>query len=513
MMLKHVPVVIATVMVVAYGFPTPDPCENLTTERVCNETQYELYRDCIEETKELRKKRQTMCPYALIQQDAPYTASTNWYETDEESLQTTGLPENIVPPIVHVIPAWQNVITVEPVDSNNIPDNDIQSDPIDDDEVVDDEPPQALKSLKRRIIVQGEGDEALEYHVPTNVTTVIRLTNVVNNTNIVNAPTNVNTTNVNNIHIYANLTEGEPEPKPEKCCTAVRPKTCSASTQGVRCQHKKFKLCGPKCTSDVMHVQRKKRCDANGNCQEKISYIPQPEKPVCVYIDQWPFVACGKPANMKVICDGCYDHYGQDLAEFNGGPMPEQCRACYDDGFQYGPMYRRGPVMRPFYSHEPPCQFSGNCPSSYQDWGYPNQAWSQPSPYDPAMDESNTFYYDQAEPTITNDTESDWGIPVHKCTVVSDDNTISVQNCTNTVENQYAAAPASYPYYNSPQFGAKSNTKVYKVKKAAQKKQQVHRLSEDDWYPSSGEDAIQLRQLNSDSAFVVEDDDDYDLSL
>ncbi|XP_058454205.1 uncharacterized protein LOC131432120 [Malaya genurostris] len=468
----------------------PDPCAHLGNMRICNETQYEVYRQCVEENKSIRLKRQSLCQQTSVDsvpmQDQPLS------EEDNESLELKQpAPEDVVMPKVHVIPALESVITVEPVESNDIPEYD---------------PSLKVKSLKRKVIIQGDDeDEDLEYHVPPNITTIIRLTNVVNNTNVVNVPTNVNTTNVNNIHIYSNITEGESStPEEERCCTAVRPKTCHASTQGIKCQHKKFRTCGPQCKSDVVHVQRRKRCDPSGNCQEKIAYVPQPEKPKCVYVDQWPFVVCGKPANMKVICDGCYDHYGYGF-EAHNKPIVDQCRGCYDDGFDYGPMYRRGPVLRPFYYHEPPCYLTGTCPMSYGDCGYGcyghqlvDPVWGPPSAFDPNMDDINTESLEQ-DIQITNDTESDWGVPVHKCTVVSEDNTISVQNCTNIVDNQYAAAPPSYPYYKPMQHALRKP--AYKVKQTTRKRNPV--MEADDG-GGSGEGFF----VQSDVSFIVEDDDD-----
>lgn len=477
--------VLATLLVAVYS--APNPCENFSEGLVCNETHYERYRQCIEESKTVRQKRQSLCEQlAKLQEGSTLVEAA---QADEAV---------VVLPSVQVIPALESVKTVDPIETNDIPDLD---------------PPSIeLKALNRKVIIQGDDeDEEYEYHVPTNVTTVIRLTNVVNNTNVVNVPTHVNTTNVNNIHIYSNITGvGDDQPasgeEAEKCCTAVRPKTCHASTQGFKCQHKKFRTCGPQCTSKIVHVQRRKRCDSNGNCKEKLAYVPQPEKPTCVYIDQWPFIACGKPANMEVICDGCYDHYGYGYDAFNG-PVPAQCRGCYDDAIDQGPLYRRGPVLQPFYYHEPPCYLTGSCPPAYGDCGYGcfghqmiDPAWGpQASQYDPMMDPSNTGYYEE-DLQLSNGTDTDWGVPVHKCTVVSEDNTISVQNCTSGVDNQYAAAPSNYPYYKPVQYPPANRRSPYKVK------QRQQRPEVDERDPASG--------YGSDNvAFVVDDEEDYDFDL
>ncbi|XP_062554463.1 uncharacterized protein LOC134219677 [Armigeres subalbatus] len=486
-MKEHRELVVCLLLLVGV-YAAPSPCENLKELPICNETQYEAYRSCVEEVKSLRIARQTQCPqlYAAARPTVVESNAVQQAKTD------TSLSD-VVEPSIDIIPALQSVVTVKPVECNHSLDN-----------------TPMLKSLNRKMIVQME-DEDYEYQVPTNITTVIRLTNVVNNTNIVNVPTHVNTTNVNNIHVYANITEGDSALKQDepRCCTAVQPKSCHMSTQGYRCKHKKFKTCGTQCTADIVHVQRRKRCDGHGNCKQKIAYVPQPEKPTCVYVEQWPFVVCGKPANMQVVCDGCYDHYGQGLEALHG-QLPNQCRGCYDDAFNQGPLYRRGPVLRPFYYHEPPCYITGTCPMSYGDCGYGcyghemvDPAWGvQPSyeqsPYDPVMNEVNSAYLSH-ELETANDTENDWGVPVHKCTVVSDDNTISVQNCTNVVENQYAAAPSNYPYYKVPQ----EVRKPYKVRQTMQRQQMIEEIEEMD--PSSGDGVI----IQSSQASFVNDDDSY----
>uniref|UniRef100_A0A182SI55 Uncharacterized protein n=1 Tax=Anopheles maculatus TaxID=74869 RepID=A0A182SI55_9DIPT len=344
----------------------PTPCELQNVEdTVCQQTEYEAYRDCIEETKERRQKRQTMpCPPMIVE------------------------------PVIQTAKPFEIFVPVQPLPASKKP---------------------ILKSLDRTVIVRPDTnqiDETLEdddgsvhYRVPVNVTTVIRLTNIVNNTNHIHMPTTLNNTNVNNIHVYTNLTEVAPVmddavPDVEPCCTAVRPKSCHTSTQGVRCKHHKFQTCGPHCTAKVIHVQKRTRCNrSTGECKEKIAYVPQPEKLTCVYVDEWPYVVCGKVANMSVICDGCYDHYGYGYEAFNGhARMQDQCRGCYDDAFDAGPRYRRGPVLRPFYYHQAPCFLDGNCAGSYEDCGYGcyghdriDPAWGQPGmqSFDTALNPAN----------------------------------------------------------------------------------------------------------------------------
>lgn len=145
---------------------------------------------------------------------------------------------------------------------------------------------------------------------------------------------------------------------------------------------------------------------------------------------------------------------------------------------------------------------------AYGDCGYGcyghdmiDPAWGAPSPYDPNINEANTAYLNQ-ELHIVNDNETDWGSPVHKCTVITDDNTISVQNCTDMVDNQYAAAPSNYPFYKAPQFQQKPK---YKVRGTMASQQIVADIEDSD--PSSG-DGMPFEVV----PFVEDGDDFYDYS-
>ncbi|XP_058121163.1 uncharacterized protein LOC131285032 [Anopheles ziemanni] len=391
----------------------PTPCEELK-DKTCDEPEYEAYRACIEASRGMvREKRQIAMP---CQQP------------------------HVVEPVVQTVKPFEVLVPVKPLKIVQKPE---------------------LKSLNRTIIVQpgtnltddypDEEESNFHYRLPLNVTTVIRLTNIVNNTNNIHMPTTINNTNVNNIHVYANLTEQGDDPfeQDEPCCTVVRPKSCQTSTQGVHCKHRKFQTCGPQCTAKVVHIQKRKRCKrATGECEEKIAYVPQPEKPTCVYVEEWPFVVCGKKANMTIICAGCYDHYGRGYQTAYGhSRMQPQCVGCYDDAFNVGPLYRRGPVLQPFYYHQVPCYLSGSCPDSYENCGYGcygheriDPAWG-PQPgmneCDPSMGSSNSIYYN---PDCFEET-NDWGVSTAKCAVVTDGKIITVKNCTDEVDNPFLAAP------------------------------------------------------------------------
>ncbi|XP_050082525.1 uncharacterized protein LOC126569470 [Anopheles aquasalis] len=419
------------ILCLALAIPAAPCNEQIEVEdRECTDTEYEAYRKCIEEKKALRAKRQT----------------------------TTGLPCPGVQPILPMVQTerpFEVLVPVEPLKIIRQP---------------------ALKSLDRTIIVrteQNEDDEEEQdsayYHLPANVTTIIRLTAVVNNTNHIHMPTTLNNTNVNNIHIYSNQSNGEwPQDRDDttdqQCCTAVRPKSCHTTTAGggIRCQHRRFRTCGPQCTAPIIHVQKRKRCHpARGNCEEKIAYVPQPEKPTCVYVDQWPYVVCGKIANMTVVCAGCYDHYGEGReayqARFN---MQQQCIGCYDDAFDTGPLYRRGPVLRPFYYHEPPCYLTGDCPDSFDDCGYGcygheliDPVWgSQEVESDgrPAVGPATNVVYVSDDLEISQQPSSDWGTPTYKC-AVADGDRITVTNCTGKISNPFVVPPAEHPFYKPVQ--------------------------------------------------------------
>ncbi|XP_052890517.1 uncharacterized protein LOC128298775 [Anopheles moucheti] len=413
------------------GAPTPCDLQN-AEDTVCEQTEYEAYRDCIEAAKVHREKRQA---YPCL--------------------------PRIIKPIIQTAQPFEVLVPVKPV------------------RILPVEPTRKpmLKDMDRTVIIAPDSNQiddetedyenVVHYRVPVNVTTVIRLTNVVNNTNHIHVPTTLNNTNVNNIHLYTNLTDGIPDDgiEPNRtdssndpCCTAVRPKSCYSSSHGIRCMHHKFQTCGTQCTAKVIHIQRRKRCNrSTDECKVKIAYVPQPEKPTCVYVDDWPFVVCGKLANMSVICAGCYDHYGVGYEAFNGhSRMRDECRGCYDDAFDVGPRYRRGPVLRPFYYHKAPCFVTGDCADSYENcapgcYGHDqiDPAWGKGDmqSFDPAFDSSNVVYTDPDDFRVSNEVSDDWGVPTAKCAVVTDGTTVTIKNCTQGIDNPYMAAPVSHPHY------------------------------------------------------------------
>lgn len=153
-------------------------------------------------------------------------------------------------------------------------------------------PPKKL--IERNIII--ENDNETQYYrgyvdSAANITTVIRLTNLINNTNIVNMPTTLNNTNINNIHIYQNKSSGEGGKfglgytEQGQCCFQIQPKSCRQSTAGTKCKHKRQKVCGQQCTKKVI-------------------------KNPCSYSPQWPYVNCAQNQYPQ-FNPGFYPNYPQ----------------------------------------------------------------------------------------------------------------------------------------------------------------------------------------------------------
>lgn len=367
-----------------------------------------------------------------------------------------------------------------------------------------------------------------KYRPGQNITTVIRLANVVNNTNYVETPINITSDGKDEtVSVNANKTASDTHLNEissaitesssggafgigynadGSCCLAIRPKSCRASTNGLRCHHRRHRTCGPQCTAHTIHVQLRKHCHHNGNqdCSHGIAYVPQPRRPNCIYIEQWPFVSCSLDFERHLFeknCVGCYDHYGFGFHQFheNAEHHRIRCRGCYDDGFEYGPLYRRGPVLRPYFYHQAPCHVTGRCRASewynidcghygcfgdeFVDpvWGrHRHRPHSREDQFHDVIDKPRfkppppTAKHNTQIPELfnvdadvletpstttiipadssqevknTTDDSDDWGVHINKCKVVLDDGSIKVRNCTdqgiNT--NPYAASPVDDP--------------------------------------------------------------------
>lgn len=138
---------------------------------------------------------------------------------------------------------------------------------------------QSGKLIERNIVI--ENDNETHYYrgyvePASNITTVIRLTNVIENNNIINMPTTLNNTNINNIHVYTNKSSSEGgkyglgynEDGP--CCWSIKPATCKKTTIGLKCRHKRVRTCGRQCTRKMINIHRSQ----------------------CMQINQWPYMMC-----------------------------------------------------------------------------------------------------------------------------------------------------------------------------------------------------------------------------
>lgn len=318
--------------------------------------------------------------------------------------------------------------------------------------------PSSSESLiHRNIIVEGLNGTSRTYnvkHIPgANYTTVIRLSNIINNTNVVKIPTILNSTNINNINLFANSSETGGiygmgvNNQSEPCCFAIHPKRCRYLKNGFRCHHRRHKTCGSQCTSRIIHIHSRDNEHCEGaNCRKKLSYIPEP-RPSCFYTNYWPYVNC--PGSRRRSCAGCYDHYGYGYSSYHSMYAEGDCSGCYDDGFEYGQLYRRGPVLRPFYYHEPPCYITGQCQySGYYENEFGYYGHDRVDPATGHINIRSGIFEDDTNDEDTNNTISDWGVVLNKCKVISNNSTVHIENCTVSKENPFAATPSdSLPYF------------------------------------------------------------------
>lgn len=235
------------------------------------------------------------------------------------------------------------------------------------------------KLIERNIII--ENDNETQYYrgfveSGANITTIIRLTNLINNTNIVNMPTTLNNTNINNIHIHQNKTSNEggkfgmgyTENGP--CCFAVEPKSCMRSTSGTKCHQKKQKVCGRQCTKKVIH---------------RVHHRQNP----CYNTYQWPYTSC----------------------------PPSQPQ--YNPGFY--------PGYYPVQQNPPPQFYPGY---------YPVQQHQPPPVSDEFDDEDDIPLFPDDD--LLENPESGWTVGSEKCKVVSEDG-LQIVNCT-TVDFEHPFA-------------------------------------------------------------------------
>lgn len=428
--MKLVTKIAVLLIIVKLAKSAPDPCMLETEESFCDQTNYEAYKECVhnEAKIEVRTKRQSPCPVqnhleSLISikescQRANFDCRIACGEDEQCQSQCPVCPINVD----------------ELIASNN----------------------GSGGEGYRTIIVESDQnvDKFETINAAGNVTTVIRLTNIINTTSSFADLPQLDNGNDK----LTNETGGEfglGSNANGSCCFAVHPKTCTSTSNGQRCHHRREKVCGKQCTAKVIHTQVRKRCNSR-RCHKKISYVPQPKPPKCVHTRKWPYVACGQPYSSS--CDGCYDHYGD--ADSKNDNNEDDCDGCYDDGFEYGPLYRQGPVLRPYFYHVPPCYIVGTCfayPISdgyidhYSGNGFGHKRRHHAENDDEEMDFEDTEYDVEQSPLPANQTEDvadDWAIEIHKCKVVSDNGTIEIRNCTSEdiEENPYAGGPTDIPF-------------------------------------------------------------------
>lgn len=410
----------------------PDPCTFESEESSCDQTDYESYKECVhnEIKNSVRRKRQSPCPQNNL--ESLISIKENCQRANFDCRIKCGEDENC-----------QGQCPVCPINVDEL----IASN-------------NGTGDGHRTIIVEsGQNVDKFEtINAGGNITTVIRLTNVINTTSSFTDLPQVD----NGSDSLTNETGGEfglGSNANGSCCYVVHPKTCTSTSHGRRCHHRREKICGKQCTAKVIHAQVRKRCNGNG-CHKKVSYVPQPKPPKCVHTRRWPYVACGQSYSSS--CDGCYDHYEDDSLKNDSND--NDCDGCYDDGFDYGPLYRQGPVLRPYFYHVPPCYIVGTCfaypiSDGYFDH-YSGRGFHHKRRYhDEEIDDEEMDFEDVEDPEYeldkaivpgnkTDDSADDWAIEIHKCKVVSDNGTIEIRNCTaeDIEQNPYAGSPADVPF-------------------------------------------------------------------
>lgn len=526
----------AILLIANFASVIADECDELKEKELklkCEQTDFDEYRKCLADRKELRRKRALICPITgqvidintlsgsdgihptYVVPPSPISYQSGLPSVVNHDVQPNNPPSIILPTLTASInhnelqqpsshyhqPSNPSSILLPSYVSNT---NRIVSDQSHPDITsntnkysqshvsIDSE---AAPSIQHNWIIQGKDKDYVHretYRPARNVTTVIRLTNLINNTNIVNVPTTINATNINNITIFTNNTKnhgfqdfGLGVNDEGSCCFVVQPKTCHTGPQGIRCHHRRHKTCGEQCTSRIIHSRSSRQCK-RGRCHSKINYIPQPS-PKCVYTNNWPYVNCGY--RRRDPCDGCYDHYNMPSAYGYYEP-PNSCMGCYDEGFEYGQMYRRGPVLRPHFYHEPPCYITGTCYDGGYDGyggysgyrgaggygghsgygGYDYSEFSNEPEFESTLfedDASNENGTDNGNPS----SESDWGVVMQKCKQVSDDGSYTIINCTKQEDHPYAAAPSFLPSHRPSPFGHYPlHHRAYKVSQLKHKK-------------------------------------------
>jgi hypothetical protein len=197
----------------------------------------------------------------------------------------------------------------------------------------------------RDIIIEGN-NETHHYRgiieSGANVTTIIRLTNVIENKNYIDMPTTLNNTNVNNIHIYNNHSSetggkfGLGYTKDGPCCYSIKPKNCRLTSAGEQCKNQRKKVCGKFCKSRVIRHTQMKHNHPQIPYQMPMQNFYYPQQ-FPFYPQQMPQIPYFMPQN--------YDSYDEDedvdeeIVVFNKNDkewikVAEKCKIVSEDGLK-----------------------------------------------------------------------------------------------------------------------------------------------------------------------------------
>lgn len=264
--------------------------------------------------------------------------------------------------------------------------------------------------IERNIIIENENET--QYYrgfvePGSNITTIIRLTNMINNTNIINMPTTLNNTNINNIHLYNNKSSieggkyGLGYTEKGQCCFAVKAKACKQTTSGLKCHHKRVKTCGRHCTAKLIHPHSQQRCNwpymgCSGSYQQ-YPYYPQQFYPQ--YPPQQPTYYDEDDGDDEEFPDE------NDLQSNDWAVAAEKCKFVSEDGVQITNCTQAGELRNSYARHSADggsikretrhiSSKHQSAPQQYQS--YPYQPYFQQMPvYYIPVQAPTPFYYPQ----------------------------------------------------------------------------------------------------------------------
>lgn len=170
-----------------------------------------------------------------------------------------------------------------------------------------------------------------------NITTIIKLTNIIENKNYIDMPTILNNTNVNHIHVINNQSSEEGGKfglgytRDGPCCHLVQPKKCRQTTMGTQCRHHQKKVCGRECTHRVIKQRSKSKCIPQwpffNNCNYASFPNPQPN-----YL-QPQFVPMMPPGSFDDSFDDEDDYEDSDENDDTSlVKISEKCKVVSEDG-------------------------------------------------------------------------------------------------------------------------------------------------------------------------------------